>query len=62
VAVYQCQEEGKDHLLRPAGNPLPNAAQDTILCLCGKDMLLAHSTWCPLGSPGPFLQNWFPAG
>jgi len=38
-----CCAEGKDHLPWPAGNALPNAAQDTICRLCSKGTLLSHA-------------------
>ena len=39
---HQCWAERKDHPLWPAGNALPNAAQDDV-CLCHKGTLLAHT-------------------
>lgn len=41
TVLYQCLIEGKDYLPKPAGNTLPNEAQDTV-DLWNKSALLAH--------------------
>lgn len=55
------QIEGKDRLPLPAGNTLPSASQDTIICPgCKEHIAGSCFTWFPPGCPGPFLQNCFP--
>lgn len=39
---HPCCLDGKDHLPSPAGNALPNAAQDVVGCLCCEGMLPAQ--------------------
>ena len=39
---HQCWVEGKDHLPQPAGNALPNTAQEAAGFLCCQSTLLAH--------------------
>lgn len=59
MGLHQCQVEGRNHLPQPAGNTLPNAAQEPADCLCHK----AH--WCHVQCVhqdllGPFLSLCFP--
>jgi len=39
---HQGRVEGKDHLLRPAGDTFPNAGHNAVGRLCHKGLLLAH--------------------
>ena len=43
----QCWAEGKDPLPRPAGNVLPDAAEDSVSHLCHEGALLAHLNLVP---------------
>lgn len=63
VASPVLSGRGSCPLPRPAGNALPDEAQNTLSLPCSKGMLSGlWSAWCPPALPGPLLSRGFPPG
>ena len=57
MGLPQCSLEGKDHLSRPAGEPLLNGAQGAVGLLCHTATLLAHGQLVALQGPLVLLSK-----